>query len=482
MPGVAGRVPDALIAIPVWSYWTGPQPAWIGLCLETLRRNSPTARILDDTYWTSGDYTGEIPVEDILRQTPAHRSDILRAWLLYRHGGIWVDADAVVWRDLRPIARHFRRRDFVAYRSRGNLCTALMAAPLGSPTAARHWRNCVGRMATGRRLRQDDVGPDLLLRTLRQAGRHRVHYLAEQNVHPLHWTRRDELLTDTDYQPSPWAWTFMLGRGSLGQSRHASRETLLSGSTLIARLFRRAIGTTTNPQIWTYWTGPQPAWIGLCLETLRHNSPTAKILDETYWTSADYTGEISAETILRQPPAAQADALRAWLLYRHGGIWVDADCIVYRDLRGLANQVADHDFATYRCFAGPHGVANALLVAKPDSPVAAAYWSEIVSRLRNNQKTHRASLGPKLLVRAIRKTGWHHVQMLPSKLIHPFDWRPRRRRRLLRQNEIYVPPADAWTCMLTHRSIGRLEHASDDKILASKTLLGQLFRLALLAG
>lgn len=475
---------------PVWSYWSGPQPAWIGICLDTLRRNSPTAVILDDTYWTSGDYTGEIPVAQILRQTPAHRSDLLRAWLLHRHGGIWIDADAIVWRDLRPIAQHFRRRDFVAYRSGNRLCTALLAAPAGSQTAARHWRNCVARMRTGRRLRQDDVGPRLLRRTLRQAGRRRVHWLREDLVHPLHWTRRAELLTDTDYEPSPWAWTYMLGRGSLGHRRNDSREALLTSPTLIARLFRRALALTDHrspitdhrPQVWSYWTGPQPPWIGLCLDTIRRHCPTAQILDESYWSSPDYAGEIPADVILRQPPAAQADALRAYLLHRHGGIWVDADCLVWRDLRPLADTLGAADFATYRAFPGRGGLANALLVARQGSPVASAYWRLICRRLRRaagcpaGRPVSRTALGPRLLARAIRRAGWDHVHLLPAPLIHPFHWR---RRHVLMRRRLWDPPPAAWCCMLTNRSIGVLADADSEQILASDTLLGGLFRRAL---
>lgn len=33
--------------VQVWQYWEGPLPAYIGLCLETVRRQHPDAVVLD---------------------------------------------------------------------------------------------------------------------------------------------------------------------------------------------------------------------------------------------------------------------------------------------------------------------------------------------------------------------------------------------------------------------------------------------------
>jgi hypothetical protein len=100
----------------VFTYWVGPQPPWIGLCLDIARRNCPGIEILDDSFWDTH-YAGEIPVATIRRQLPAVQSDILRSDLLHTVGGIWVDADCIIWRDLRPITHHgLTRYDFVTYR------------------------------------------------------------------------------------------------------------------------------------------------------------------------------------------------------------------------------------------------------------------------------------------------------------------------------------------------------------------------------
>jgi hypothetical protein len=229
----------------IWSYWTGPQPPWIGLCLDTLRLHCPTAQVLDDSLWTTI-YDGSIPVDVIMHQRPNVRSDILRAWLMHRRGGIWVDADCIVWRDLRPIANWLRVKDFVAYRirhrRRRQLCSALIASRPGGEIAAAYWQTIERALSTGRRVGTWALGPGLLAQ-VRQIGPARCRFLRPELVHPIHWGRRAELTRPGEYLPRPGAWCFMLTHKSIGRLRNATREQILASDTMLGRLFRRAFAT-----------------------------------------------------------------------------------------------------------------------------------------------------------------------------------------------------------------------------------------------
>lgn len=245
MPAAAGGIHPSLASVPVWSYWTGQQPAAIGLCLESLRRNSPSALVLSDDYWTSGDYAGEIPVRSILRLAPNLRSDILRAWLLFCHGGVWIDADAIVWRDLRGLGQHWQHcgaADFIAYRGRKmGLCSALIAAPQGSEIARSYWEAVVQRVAAGR-LRELSLGPRALRRVVsRRATTTKVHLLAPRLVHPITPRQSDRLLRDGPWRPRPGAWCCMLTHRPLSRWAHLDRDAILHSATLLGRLFRRAL-------------------------------------------------------------------------------------------------------------------------------------------------------------------------------------------------------------------------------------------------
>jgi hypothetical protein len=240
MPGRNYRVPP-LDQVRVWSYWSGPQPPWIGMCLETLRRATPTVEILDDTVWTTL-YDGPIPVEAILRQRPNVRSDVLRAWLLHRFGGVWVDADCIVWRDLRAIAGWLEKKEFVCYRIRPHqLCSALIASRRGGHVAGAYCASIAATLAARPVVSTNALGPGLLA-SIAVVGHRRCHFLRPQLVHPVHWHRRGVLIRPGEFVPRPGSWTFMLGHRSLGRYHWAPREEILASDTMIGSLFRRALG------------------------------------------------------------------------------------------------------------------------------------------------------------------------------------------------------------------------------------------------
>lgn len=227
----------------VYSYWTGPQPDWIGLCLDTLRRNSSGAQVLTADVWHDR-YHGDIPIDAILAQRPNVQSDILRAWLLLTAGGVWVDADCIVWRDLSAVANWLGQYDFVAYRAAGNggICSALIAARPTSQIAARYWQLIGEKMADGKRLPTLAIGPKLLRRAMLDVGLAKVHFLRPQWVHPLHWRKADKLRSRGAPRVHPRAWCWMLTHQSLGPMGGWSRKQILASDTWAGALYRRALG------------------------------------------------------------------------------------------------------------------------------------------------------------------------------------------------------------------------------------------------
>jgi GR25 family glycosyltransferase involved in LPS biosynthesis len=228
-----------------------------------------------------------------------------------------------------------------------------------------------------------------------------------------------------------------------------------------------------NLPIWSYWVGPKPGWIELCLETLQRHNPTIQILDDTVWDTL-YDGPVSRETVRRQAYNVQSDFLRAWLLVKFGGIWVDADCIGLRTFTPLEELLDRHDFVAYR----KGRVMSALLACRSNSRIAREYYAEMVRRLRPGNRLSGMALGPWVLRRAIRQTG-APLALVSTDLVHPaqgprFGYEP----RLLSQDGLTVKPA-AYCCMLTHRAIGYAARLQRDQLLASQTVLGGLFRRAL---
>ena len=243
MQGRTAAVEGVLLMADVWTFWTGPRPPWISLCLETLSRHCPTIKVLDDSFWTS-EFDANVPIQQLL-ESPAHfRSNLVRSWLLSKRGGIWVDADCICLRDLQPIAE--KRASFTADRqSKGGLCSALVSAKPGSQIAFRWWRLTKRQAATNIRSESWDrlsLGPRLLGQAIAAVPSERVLYHPSSLVHPIHW--RDHAAFVADVQPTidPRAWCWMLTSGSLGDMRSWSRDQILESPTLIGRVFRHALG------------------------------------------------------------------------------------------------------------------------------------------------------------------------------------------------------------------------------------------------
>lgn len=86
--------------------------------------------------------------------------------------------------------------------------------------------------------------------------------------------------------------------------------------------------------VWTYWEGPKPAYISLCLQSMRRACNVPGISFEV----------VTPESVLKILPdktlhknyrilpqaALRADCIRAALLAEHGGWWWDADTIALR--------------------------------------------------------------------------------------------------------------------------------------------------------
>jgi hypothetical protein len=228
--------------------------------------------------------------------------------------------------------------------------------------------------------------------------------------------------------------------------------------------------------IWSYWVGPCPPWIDLCLQTLRRHNPEVQVLDDSVWDTL-YQGPVPPEVIRRQAPNVQSDYLRAWLLTVRGGIWVDADGICFRSIAApLEDYLGEADFLAYR----KPRMMSALLACRPGSRIAAEYLAEMVRRLNGGQRhLPPLALGPAVLRRAIAVTG-ARCATVPTHLVHPLQGHRFGPSPVLaeRAGTWYADP-DALYCMLTHRALGRLAKRSASWLLQSRTVCGVLLRRAL---
>ena len=110
----------------LWQYWDGPQSSFIKLSLLTVDNHcSKSFNIIRLNKNNIYKYIPEIKkYEDKMKYLLiAQKVDIYRIMLLYKYGGIYLDADTVVLRDPIEIIHKLQKYDFVGFGCTGSLCS-----------------------------------------------------------------------------------------------------------------------------------------------------------------------------------------------------------------------------------------------------------------------------------------------------------------------------------------------------------------------
>ena len=169
--------------------------------------------------------------------------------------------------------------------------------------------------------------------------------------------------------------------------------------------------------IWTYWEGPCPEWINACSRTISAFSPQLIHLSpETFDRLWDRDRDINLKQ-LHAPH--RADFVRAFLLWRYGGLWIDSDCLVMQPLKSILNLLNHHDFVGHRERAGL--ISNAFIAARPNSEIAAKFYRRVCGILRRRQPLAWNAIGadPLSAIVAENSEGWHE---LPCERVQPVCW------------------------------------------------------------
>jgi Capsular polysaccharide synthesis protein len=182
----------------IWQYWEtqGEKPAFIEGLHQLACRNSGCEVVLV-TPENLGHYLPELPREVLRIGQIAHKADMIRSMLVARHGGMWLDSDAIVLRDLSAWFDLLETHEFVCFNNQERL------------ERARPWVriNCFLSQANGtivgkwiRRQHAkfprttyswEEIGTDLL-HPICLAERERVKVLPFETICPVSWNHVDE--------------------------------------------------------------------------------------------------------------------------------------------------------------------------------------------------------------------------------------------------------------------------------------------------
>ena len=113
----------------VWVYWENigrsTYPTYIDLCLSIMKEkfSSYNLIILDSNSIRT--YLPDLPDDfETLGLITAQKVDYYRIKLLKTYGGVWIDADIIVMRDINPIFNKLAEGyDYVGFGCTGDICT-----------------------------------------------------------------------------------------------------------------------------------------------------------------------------------------------------------------------------------------------------------------------------------------------------------------------------------------------------------------------
>ena len=111
----------------IWLYWENKpgntMPVYLDLCIDTIKYHCvKDFRIILLNEKTVYDYLPNLR-KDLNKLLIAQKSDYIRIKLLYEYGGVWLDTDTIVMRNLAPIMKKLENYDFVGFGCTGMYCT-----------------------------------------------------------------------------------------------------------------------------------------------------------------------------------------------------------------------------------------------------------------------------------------------------------------------------------------------------------------------
>jgi tetratricopeptide (TPR) repeat protein len=209
------------------------------------------------------------------------------------------------------------------------------------------------------------------------------------------------------------AWSALADRDTMA-SQWAITEAWFAGRLLGADDVDLTPKEPPFPTVMQFWnTAERPADVQQAMQTWQDRNPgiAHSVFDDA--AARAFMAEFCADEILEcysaaHHPAMQSDIFRLAYLYVHGGVYVDADDMCTRDMRGIFAALSQVELVAVRSGETPPYVHNNFIAVRPRCAIIAdALRDAVVNVLKQTRKGERPDIwqatGPGLLTRAIAK-------------------------------------------------------------------------------
>ncbi|MCU1264369.1 MAG: hypothetical protein JWM21_687 [Acidobacteria bacterium] len=265
------------VNLPVWLYWENDCPEWIEVCRRTIFAHAADVRLVTpDEFEKLRDVDRDI---DLTRLDSAHRADFIRAFLLMKFGGLWIDSDCLVLQPLQAVLNLLSANDFIFHRERsGYVSNGFIGARLGSKIASTLYDRLCEILRSGRPLGWTSLGSEPLTEIIK-SGDVPCHELQCESIQPICWSHPEaffeiNLPLEHSRNFNEQAVCYMLSNNSVQKFQATNRTgNLLDEGTFFSYLSRRALNQ--REKIGTSNSSRTESWqdIPFCIEAIVDVSP-----------------------------------------------------------------------------------------------------------------------------------------------------------------------------------------------------------------
>lgn len=233
-------MPDTKEKVNVFTYWEGPKVPYIELCYETMKKYCPQVIRLNEE--TVKEYVN-LPKEYFKIEAVNHRTDYLKARLLYEQGGWWLDADTIVLKELPEITHGYMG------------CAGLFGAQKGSEKMKEWYGWCEKKIHEKSKFYWHELIEPILEEKI-HGGTREITNMELSQIAPffgetiLYAYFCDEPNKMQEYlKRAENSFAIILYNKMFPQSfKEMSKREILDKKMVISELFRRALGDTILPQ------------------------------------------------------------------------------------------------------------------------------------------------------------------------------------------------------------------------------------------
>lgn len=163
-----------------------------------------------------------------------------------------------------------------------------------------------------------------------------------------------------------------------------------------------------KPYLWVYWDtlkGELPSLIKLCNESVKKNcSKSFDVVFLNVNNIQQFLPEITEykEHIDRLQIEHKVDLYRIMLLYKYGGLYIDADTIVLKDPIEIMKKLDHYDYVGFGCTGtlcknGYMKPSNGILASRPNTYLMGHVLMNILEKIKNAKKFEYFELGKHII-------------------------------------------------------------------------------------